>query len=67
LEYFDNNKYEQSSYYLRLLKKLHDILDNNDRIKIYYDELTKIIQEKSDKEVVYFEKLILKIINCENC
>jgi hypothetical protein len=53
---------------LGLLKKLHDILGNNhNKIKNDYEDLIKIIQDKSNQEVIYFEKLVLKIIKSEKC
>jgi hypothetical protein len=57
-EYFSVKKYKMAQFHLQMIEKMMNILHNNDKIKGYYDELTKFVQDESEKELTFFEELI---------
>jgi hypothetical protein len=62
-EYFLAKKYKMAQFHLKMIERMMNILHNNDKIKGYYDELARFVQEESEKELNVFEELISEIMN----
>lgn len=44
-EYFAARKYKMAQFHLRMIEKMMNILHNNDKIKGFYDELIRFVQD----------------------
>jgi hypothetical protein len=47
-----------------MIEKMMYIL-NDDKIKLYYEELIKFVQAESEKELKFFEEIINEIMNAK--
>ena len=52
-----------SQFHFKMIEKMKHTLHNDDKIKVYYDELSKFIQAESEKELNYFEEIINEIMS----
>jgi hypothetical protein len=62
-EYFLAKKYKMAQFHLKMIERMMNILHSNDKIKGFYDELARFVQEESEKELNVFEELISEIMN----
>jgi hypothetical protein len=47
-----------SQFHLQMIEKMMHILPKDNKIKVYYKELTRFVQTESEKELSFFEEII---------
>jgi hypothetical protein len=54
-----------SQFHLKMIEKMMRILHNDDKIKLYYEELKKFVHSESKKELNFFEEIINEIMSAK--